>query len=216
MDTASKIKVFSLILIGLLGAANIILLDFMVVDLRSKPVPAPKVVETTNFVSPPAQPVAEVVPDLSCPQSCVSLISAIPKQQTVSTPVVQQITTPKGEYFINLGTGSVLNTEASSSNWKTIDSAQATFDAANYGNIKSATLEVFLHVQSSGDVHARLFDSTTPAVFWTSDLLTNSATSVYKSAPITLSSGSKTYKIQMYSTLSTGFLDQARIHIITQ
>lgn len=159
----------------------------------------------------------------SCSQSCLTAIdSAITAHAAKTTTTQTTYTSPttttslRGEYFINLGTGSVLNSEASASNWKTIDSAQATFDASNYPNIKSATLEVFMHVQTSGEVHARLFDSTTPAIIWNSDISANTTSSTYKSAAISLSGGSKTYKIQMYSTISTGYLDQARIHIVTQ
>ena len=57
---------------------------------------------------------------------------------------------------------------------------------------------------------------TTPEIFWSSDLKTTANTSTFLSGPISLSGGSKTYKVQMYSTISSGTLDQARIRIVTQ
>lgn len=156
-----------------------------------------------------------------CPNSCVDLISlAATAGSRVSTKslitpsaltTTTTITSTKGEFFIPMGSGSVAKTN----NWTDIDSAQATFDAGNYGNISAAYFEVFLRVQS-GDVHARLFDKTTPEIFWGSDLKTSANSSTFLSGPITLSRGSKTYKVQMYSTISSGILDQARIRIVTQ
>ncbi|MBI3887904.1 hypothetical protein HY310_02445 [Candidatus Microgenomates bacterium] len=180
--------------------------------------PTTTVVQSKTVQQPP------VVSNDSCPLTCMLAItnatrSAVVRQAlnpVVTTPALQTIPSQKGEYFINLGTGSVLPTEGSSSNWKTLDTAQATFDASNYGSIKSATLEVFMHVESSGETHARLFDATTPSIFWTTDLSTGASTSTLLTGPLTLSTGAKTYKIQTYSTLSKGYIDQARIHIVTQ
>ena len=152
----------------------------------------------------------------SCPQSCVSLINSSKSTSTVA-PVVQQTNVVHGgEYFVPLGSGSLLSTEASSANWKTINGAAATFDAANYGTIKAAYFEAFLHVATVGEVHARLFDTTTPQVFFNSDVSTSNTTSTFVSAPITLSAGTKTFKVQMYSTQSEGYLDQARLRIVSQ
>lgn len=226
-----KYVYYILAFLALVFVGNLLLLDFFIVSQngtlldfqtrlsqianRSPNTVIQKTTETTPTV----------IPDSSCPVSCIAMItnstrSATIKQVLNPTVSLPPLPTPtisqKGEYFISLGTGSVLNSEASNSNWKTIDTAQVTFDAASYGNIKSATLEVFLHVLGGGEVHARLFDTTTPNVFWGTDLSTSSSNSTYLSGPLTLSSGSKTYKIQMYSTLSTGYLDQARIHIVTQ
>jgi len=161
--------------------------------------------------------------DLTCPQTCVSLIkmatiSADLSRLTVSAsvPVASTIGSSKGEFFIPLGSGSVLTTDGTSANWKTIDGAQATFDASNYTNIKTVYFEAFLRTATNGEVHARLFDSTTPQVFFNTDVKTTTNASTYLSAQFTAPTGSKVYKVQMYSTLSTGYLDQARIRIVTQ
>lgn len=218
--------------IVLLFVGNLVLLDYFMVgqsgnlaDFQTRLTQIAQ--QRPTIVTSPTTPSAVGQPMLvdACPQSCLTQIVNATRSAAVSqalAPIVAPATGPitvasqKGEYFINLGTGSVLNTESSGSNWKTIDSAQATFDASNYGSIKAATIELFMHVQSGGEVHGRLFDSTTPNVFWNTDLSTTSLTSVFLSAPISMYPGAKTYKIQMYSSLSTGYLDQARIHIVTQ
>lgn len=153
----------------------------------------------------------------TCPQSCISLINASKTTTPTVAPVVTQTNVANGgEYFIPMGTGSVVYTDYSSSNWKTLTGAQATFDAGNYGTIKAAYFEAFMHVETIGDVHSRLFDATTPAVFFATDKSTNQSTSTFVSTPITLTPGSKTYKVQIYSTQSTGYLDQSRIRIVVQ
>jgi hypothetical protein len=232
------IGIFCVALIG-----NIIFLDYFFVSQRSELLDfqarlaqfsqSVKTAVERNYLNPTDVPALKVatpsaptlVADTSCPKSCLPLIdSAITTHATKSVgsqaPVAPSstpaVTVPRGEYFVPLGTGTVSNSESSGTNWKTMETAQATFDAANYGTIKAAYLEVFMRTGGAGEVHARLYESTTPAIFWTSELSTTSTTSVFLSAPITLSSGSKAYKVQMYSTISTSLLDQARIRIVTQ
>lgn len=161
-----------------------------------------------------------------CSSTCVSMIrsataSAIKvmsqqQSQTQTTtvytpPKVTTTATSKGEFFIPLGSGTVsLGTD-----WTDINSAQAIFDAANFGSIKAAYFEVFIRTDS-GQVSARLFDTSTPAILFSSQVTSTSSTSTFFSAPITLSAGNKTYRVQMKSTISTGVLDQARVRIIVQ
>lgn len=169
-------------------------------------------------------PVDQLLSLDSCPFTCVSLINSATKSARTTAPSVltpinfpTQTVVTKGEFFVPLGVNvSVTSGEASGSNWKTMEAAQATFDAGNFGNIKAAYFEVVVRVQSGGEVHARLFDSTTPLLFFNSELSTSAQTATFLSAPLTLAAGSKVYKVQMYSTLSTGYLDQARIRIVTQ
>lgn len=230
MDTTSKIIKYSLFVMGGMLLINVLLLDFFfvsqrgtVLDLQTRISQISENIKMLGgLISTSPTPTTEtptvVVPSESCSQSCVSLINAVKSSIPTVAPVVQQAaeTSRGGEYFIPMGSGSVLFSEATSSNWKTIDGAQATFDSANYGNIKAAYFETFIRVATNGEVHTRLFDSTTPAVFFGSDKSTNQTVSSFVSVPVTLSAGSKTYKVQMYSTQSTGTLDQARIRIVTQ
>ncbi len=227
-------------IIAFFVVANVILLDFFfvsqrstVIDLQTRILQIGDNIKTlggmisnnTNPATPAAQesgakvglPTEQLLTGgNTCPQSCITLINASKSTSTVA-PVVQQTSVVHGgEYFVPMGSGSVLSTEATSSNWKTIDGAQATFDAANYGTIKAAYFETFAHVDTNGEVHTRLLDVTTPAIFWSSDKSTNQTTSTFLSAPIALTPGNKTYKVQMYSSLSIGTLDQARIRIVVQ
>lgn len=219
--------------LALIFGANVLLLDFFFVkqkndllDFQTRLTQLGSRAGTTTILSADrgALSAEKFLALDACPQSCISIINTATKSAAVirvptvvPTPAVtSQPQTPKGEYFVPLGSGSVLSSEATSSNWKTIDAAQATFDAGNYGATKAAYFEVFIRTQTNGEVHARLLDSTTPALFFNSDLKTTSTNATFLSAPISLSSGVKTYKVQMYSTLSTGYLDQARIRIVTQ
>lgn len=153
--------------------------------------------------------------DSSCPVSCVSLITMatisakLPTGYTAPTP--STVSTATAEYFIPLGSGSV----AAGSDWTNMESAQATFDAGKYGNISQAYFEAFVRIEN-GTVQARLLDSTTPAIFFASQLSSTSKTSQLISRAITLPSGTRTYKVQMKSDLFTGILDQARIRIVTK
>lgn len=229
------------IVLGFIGAifiVNVLLLDFFFVSQRSSLLDFQTRLSqlsdsfrilggrlyTASGESSPSAELAPLMPVVvnnnSCPVSCLDLISLSTSAAKLSTrsliaPVFQS-TTPttsstKGEFFVPLGSGSVNQTN----DWTNIDSAQATFDAGNYGSIKAAYFEVFLHTQS-GEVHARLFDSSTPTVFFATDLKSSSMTAQFLSAPVTLSSGIRIYKVQMYSTIASGFLDQARIRIVTQ
>lgn len=213
--------------VGLVLVTNLLILDFFLVSQRNdlldfqtrltqlsesfkllggRILTVPSGGTTPTTVTP--------ITDSSCPFSCVSLITmaTVSARQTtvVSTPATTT-TTAAAEYFVPLGSGSV----TAGSDWTNIESAQASFDAGKYGSVKAAYFEVFMRIDN-GTVQARLIDTTTPAVFFSSQLATSNKTSQLQSAAITLSSGTKTYKVQMKSDLVTGVLDQARIRIVTQ
>ncbi len=158
-----------------------------------------------------------------CPTSCVELITLSTISGRLSTrdliaptflPSTTVTSSTRGEFFVPLGNGSVDQTN----DWTNISSAQATFDASNFGSIKAAYFEAFLRrsTAAAGDVFARLFDSTTPAILWGSEMSTTANTSTFISKAISLSAGQKVYKVQMYSTNGASYLDQARIRIVTQ
>lgn len=219
--------------VGLVLVVNLLLLDYFLVSQRndlldfqtrltqlseSFKLLGGRLLTGAGQTSQTSQTSQTVGPAEACPSSCVAMITVatISARQSAAPVTVQPTTTTtpssKGEYFVPLGSGSVAQT----SNWTDVTTAQATFNAGNYGNISAAYFEVFLRTSGSGEVHARLFDVTTPAIFWTSDVKTTNSSSTFLSAPITLSSGSKVYRVQIYSTISTGVLDQARIRIVTQ
>ena len=89
------------------------------------------------------------------------------------------------------------------------------FDTGNYGTITAAYFEASLRVDS-GQAQARLYDTTTPAVFWDAQMTSTSTTGEYFSKPIKLFSGNKTFRVQMTTSTGVAYIDQARIHIVTQ
>ncbi|MBI4099891.1 hypothetical protein HY440_02690 [Candidatus Microgenomates bacterium] len=233
------------IVLGFIGAifvANVLLLDYFLVGQRNDLVDfqtkltqlsdnfrvlggrlygLPPVATPSGTTSPLS--ILNPVNNLVCPTSCVDLIALSTEAGRVSTrslinstytPTTSTVATTKGEFFVPLGSGSVDQT----SDWTNINSAQATFDASNFGSIKAAYFEAFLRrsTTASGEVFARLFDSTTPAILWGSEMSTSANTSTFISKAISLSGGQKVYKVQMYSTNGVSYLDQARIRIVTQ
>ena len=150
-------------------------------------------------------------------RSPAATVSATTRTQVITRVVPSTTTTTantssggsRGEFFVPLGSGSV----SSGGDWADVATAQATFNPSNFGTIKAAYFEVFLKI-GAGEVSARLFDTTTPAILFSSEVKTTSATGAFVSAPIVLSAGDKTYRVQMKSTISTGELMQARIRIV--
>ena len=153
----------------------------------------------------------------SCPLSCAALIntsiSAIKSTPSTTTKPATTVTqvNQKGEYYIPLGSGQVTQLNI----WVTIDSAQATLDTTNFPKIKQAYFEAILRTDS-GEVKARLYDVSTPYIYAGNEARTDSFTGKLISVPINLQPGSKSYKVQLYSTISTGVLDSARIKLVTQ
>ncbi len=165
----------------------------------------------------------------ACPQTCMSLINAstisavvapvtnspiirAPTSQLVSPTGSNQFLT-KGEYFIPLGSGTLNQ----ASDWTTLESAQATFDYGNFPGLKTAYFEVFIRMpRTNGTVHARLIDTTSGLPFSETEVETTSLTTQYSSIPISLTTGKRTYKVQMYNSLDQSVLDQARIRIVSQ
>lgn len=237
-----KLLFFTLGFLVVFAVLNLILLDFLIVSQRNSLLDLTTRVGlmSDNFKTltsriygvdfsqsgKTVQPGLAPLPTNSdtCSTTCTSLIrsataSAIkvmsqtqPQTTTVYTqPKTVATGTTKGEFFIPLGSGTVNG----GTDWADVTTAQATFDAANFGSIKGAYFEVFIRAEA-GQVSARLFDTTTPAILFSSQVSNSSNTSTFYSAPITLSSGNKVYRVQMKSTISTGVLDQARVRIITQ
>ena len=215
--------------VGLILVTNLLLLDIFLVSQKndlldfqtrltqlseSFKLLGGRILTTTSPTGNTTVTAPTFLPDTSCPVSCVNLITmaTISGKNTVYTvPTSSTVPTTAAEYFVPLGSGSV----SAGGDWTNVESAQATFDAGRYGNISQAYFEAFVRIEN-GTVQARLLDSTTPAIFFASQLSSTSKTSQLISKAITLPSGQKTYKVQMKSDLFPGVLDQARIRIVTQ
>lgn len=152
----------------------------------------------------------------ACPQSCVdtinSAIKSLPKS-TTSTPATKVTVNSKAEYYVPLGTGTV----STIGDWATIDSAQANFNPDDYPANSAIYFEVVMHTSGSGEVQARLYDATTPNIFAGEVLKTQSATGELLSVQMKyLLHGSKTYKVQMNTSIASAVLDSARLRVVTQ
>lgn len=173
----------------------------------------------------------------SCPSSCLSEIKNATKTATVITAPTDGFTpTPTAktsaptpsltptispvsatslvkEFFVPLGTGS-----NSSDDWQDVGGLKATLNSANFGNIKTVTFEASVRIPTGNETaYVRLYNATDKHPVWFSDVSLEGGTpQLLISKPITLDSGNKTYQVQMKTSLKyTAFLDQSRLHIIT-
>lgn len=163
--------------------------------------------------SVPAQEVSNV-----CPTSCMTAFNAAIANIKVpagTNTIVNKTTTvsQKGEYIIPLGSGTVNER----GNWVNAYTAQGSFNTANYSAIKAFYFEVVMHLPNgTGELKAKLIDDSTPFSYDGQVLTTTSASGQLLSVQMPLISGNKTYHVQLYSTISPGILDFARIRVVTQ
>ena len=160
----------------------------------------------------------------ACPASCLAEISQATssvKLTTKTTPTPTKIfstPTPSSsslvkEFFVPFGSGS-----NSSDDWQDVGGLKATLDPANYGSIKTVTFEASVRIPTGNETaYVRLYNVTDKHPVWFSDVSLDGGTAqLLISKPITLDLGNKTYQVQMKTSLKfQAFLDQARLHIIT-
>jgi len=117
------------------------------------------------------------------------------------------------EHFIPIGAGPTNATE-----WMNIGGAQVTFDTKNYGSIKKVYFEASVYCATGNQtVWVRLFNVTDGNIVWNTELsASGSGPTLLTSPALFLSSGSKTYQVQMKTQLgSLTELTFARLHITT-
>lgn len=189
---------------------NLLFLDFVIFDKAPT-----RIIERT--VSVP------LVGD-ACPASCLAEISQATssvKLTAKTTPTSTKIlptTTPASsslvkEFFVPFGSGS-----NSSDDWQDVGGLRATLDPANYGSIKTVTFEATIRIPTGNEIaYVRLYNATDKHPVWFSDVSLEGGTpQLLISKPITLDLGNKTYQVQMKTSLKfQAFLDQARLHILT-
>lgn len=217
--------------IGIFLVANVVFLDYMFVNQKESVVGlqtrigqmAFSLKEYSNQNNVPVSVVASGSGNLvqtplstACPQSCISLINNV--KNTTAKPVSPVpskpgVTTSKAEYVVPMGSG-VVNTIGS---WVDSYSAQATVDTSAYSKIKAIYFEVVMHLpNATGEMRAKLIDDSTPFSYDGQVVTTTSGTGQLLSVQVPLVSGKKTYHVQLYSTISPGVMDIARIRIVTQ
>lgn len=160
-----------------------------------------------------------------CPQACLDqiLLSKQNDTRSVNIPTIQPtdhpinpiVYVPKPnlrELFIPFGSG-----ENSSDDWQDVPGAKAILTAENYPGHPAVTFEAQLFIPNGNQtVSARLFNATDQHPVWYSDVSLEGGTpALVTSRPVTLDPGTKTYQVQMKTTLKApAVLRMARMHII--
>jgi hypothetical protein len=198
---------------ALLVAVNLAYLDVLIIQLLNKTKEASSTTVQSAVIPPK---------DSSCPESCMAQFQNIvtPSAQLSITTSVQKPVAPSRtpastvrEFFVPFGAGN-----GSSTDWTDIAGLAATVDTANYSRLKSVVFEATIRIPTGNEIaYARLFNVTDQHPVWFSDVSLEGGTAkLISSSPITLDTGSKTYQVQVKTSLDyPAYLDQARLHIIT-
>src|SRR3989344_8208245 len=194
--------------------ANLIFLDLKAV-LKDEKVNIPKI----QTIITPTTPIIPSNPDNLCPVSCLDKISeataSIKLQEPVVT-IVQQVKSVSEvkEFFVPIGTGA-----NSTEDWEDIPGLLVTIDSNQYGKIKSVVFEATVRVPTLDQwAKVRLYNVTDRQPVWSSEVsfTIGSQPTLLISSPFTLSSGVKSYQVQMKTQIRRpASLDQSRIHITT-
>lgn len=124
-----------------------------------------------------------------------SRVAALEKPAPTPTPA-----TSKSPLYIPLGGA----TEANDLNWLTMDTYTIILDPAEYPGVSSVILEINMKLnQASGTGYARLYNATDSKAVSSEASTTSDKYSVISSSGFTLSSGKKTYKLQLKSATGT-------------
>jgi hypothetical protein len=113
------------------------------------------------------------------------------------------------EYIVYIGSGQTANRD-----WTDITSAATTINTANYGQLKGVYFEAALSIVG-GEAHARLKDQTTGQPIYQTEIFNNTSSPTWlTSSPMTLSSGTNNYIVQLRSTSGEmAILSGSRIHL---
>ena len=204
---------FAFAILALFVTINLLYLDIVVVNRLNTPQEASSIT---------VQSVSNKPTDGQCPQACLTKIQEItpasPTASITSTPQPSQA--PKNpsipsvkEFFIPFGSGSGIATD-----WADMPGLIATIDTKNYPRIKTVTFEASLRTPTGNQTaYVRLYNTTDQHPVWFSDVSLDGGTpQLVTSSPITLDSGSKTYQVQLKTSLGyTSYIDQARLRIET-
>jgi hypothetical protein len=140
-----------------------------------------------------------------------SKTTTTPVAASQTTTIIQESSKVK-EHYVYLGTGST-----TSRDWQDIDSTITVIDSANYSSVKSVNFEAAMSILG-GEVHARLANKDSAAVFYDSEVYHNTSSSNWKiSSALSLNYGATRYVVQLKSTSGEkANLDGARIKIVVE
>lgn len=126
-------------------------------------------------------------------------VSALEKP--VPTPIPTSTITQKPPLYIPLGGN---YSESSDQNWQSMESYIVSLDPAEYPGMTSAVLEVTMKLnQASGTGYARLYNSTDGKVVSGEASTASDKYSLVSTPGFTLTSGKKTYQLQLKSATGT-------------
>ena len=122
------------------------------------------------------------------------------------------IQTAQKEIFIPIGSGSTQN-----NNYEDLAGLEVTIDTNKYPSIDSVVFEASIWVQDgNGKMFAQLYNVSDKHPVWNSEISTSSSKATLTSSPtITLEKGSRTYRVQAKTNLTSyaAHVDNARIKI---
>jgi len=141
---------------------------------------------------------------------------SLPETKTVETKTIVEkesqtiVQTAQKEIFIPIGSGST-----NSKSYVDLNGLEVTIDTNKYSAIESVVFEASIWVQDgNGKIYAQLYNASDKRPVWFSEISTSSATGVLVTSPkITLENGSRTYKIQAKTNLTSyaAHADNARL-----
>lgn len=170
-------------------------------------------IETVLSVTP-IPPIANPSPT-PLPPTTAPTATTIPTPtptRIIGTPTPTVTVSGVKEYYILLGSGN-----SSSSEWADISGLQATINTSLYPTIKTATLELTGNTPTGNEtIWVRLYNATDNYPVPNSEITWNGGgDKIIVSNPITLTTGNKTYKVQMKTQLSfVSNVNNAKIHLI--
>jgi len=214
VDSSILGRIFTKIVVAIivLALADLLYLNWWVLSNEKQETGNQKQddVRVITEASPSPSPVTSVPPS---PGASPTVETKTIETKTVVEKETQTIVqTAQREIFIPIGTGSTKK-----SSYEDLAGLEVTIDTNKYTNIESVVFEASIWVQDgNGKVFAQLYNKTEGHPVWNSEISTSSATGILAtSAAITLSSGSKTYKVQAKTNLVefAAHVDNARIKI---
>ena len=195
-------------------AGNLLILDLKVFSQKTN-----SPLNNAISISPTSSPLSPIADNLSCPQSCLTLISQTAKTPTsapsINTTIITTSSTEptERELYIPLGSGATAK-----SDWDDLTTTDTLIDTSKYGTIKEAYFNVILKNPSkTGDAQARLYNVTDKHPVWNSEVRMDSLSEKQLASPkISLDTGSKLYRVQATSGLSAQItIDNAKLRLIT-
>lgn len=149
----------------------------------------------------------EVTPEVTrTPSPTISL-------QPTTTKIEELKQKSLREAYIPIGSGSTTK-----DSWDALTGVEVAIDTQKTGNIKEAYFQAILRIPTgNGKISAKLFNVTDNHDVWFSEISNEGANGVLKEAKITLTQGSKLYRVYLKSSLQYEvIIDLAKLKLIIE